>query len=66
MVMASGQDINTDAFDEYALQTARLFVSLYPWFYMPSSVHKILIHGANVIRFAILPIGKYLHFNILN
>lgn len=59
MVMASGQDINIDAFEEYGVQTAKLFVSLYPWFYMPSSVHKILIHGADVIRFAILPIGKH-------
>jgi len=41
MVMASGQDIDTDSFDEYGVQTAKLFVSLYPWFYMPSSVHKI-------------------------
>jgi len=59
MVMASGQDINIDAFEEYGVQTAKLFVSLYPWFYMPSSVHKILIHGADVIRFAILLIGKH-------
>lgn len=59
MVMASGQDINIDTFDEYGVQTVKLFVSLYPWFYMPSSVHKILIHGVDVIRFAILPIGKH-------
>jgi hypothetical protein len=30
MDMASGQDINIDAFDEYGEQTAKLFVSLYP------------------------------------
>ena len=24
--------------------------ALYPWFYMPSSVHKILIHGVDIIR----------------
>ncbi|CAI6355595.1 unnamed protein product [Macrosiphum euphorbiae] len=35
-----------------------MFVTLYPWYYMPSSVHKVLIHGADVIRFAPLPIGK--------
>uniref|UniRef100_A0A2S2PYH0 Uncharacterized protein n=1 Tax=Sipha flava TaxID=143950 RepID=A0A2S2PYH0_9HEMI len=57
MVMASGQDIDTNSFDEYGVQTAKLFISLYPWFYMPSSVHKILIHGADVIRYAVLPIG---------
>ncbi|XP_025414995.1 uncharacterized protein LOC112686776 isoform X2 [Sipha flava] len=57
MVMASGQDIDTNSFDEYGIQTAKLFVSLHPWFYMPSSLHKILIHGADVIRYAVLPIG---------
>jgi hypothetical protein len=27
-------------------------------FYMPSSVHKILIHGGDIIRAALLPIGS--------
>lgn len=40
--------INIDAFDHYYTETARLYVSLYPWFYMPSSVHKILLHGADI------------------
>lgn len=55
--MASGYEINTDAFQQYAYQTATIFVDLYPWFYMPSSVHKILIHGADIIKYASLPIG---------
>ncbi|XP_022166704.1 uncharacterized protein LOC111031177 [Myzus persicae] len=57
-VIASGRKINPITFDEYALATATLFVQLYPWYYMPASVHKILIHGADVIKFAILPIGQ--------
>lgn len=59
IAMASGQKINIDAFDHYCTETARLYVSLYPWFYMPSSVHKILLHGADVIHNALLPIGIY-------
>ncbi|XP_022163625.1 uncharacterized protein LOC111029082 [Myzus persicae] len=55
-VMASGYEINTDAFETYGIQTAKLFVELYPWYYMPTSVHKILLHEADVIRHAILPI----------
>jgi len=58
--ISSGHDINAEAFDLYAIDTAKLFVDLYPWYYMPASVHKILIHSADVIHFAILPIGKYL------
>ncbi|KAL4126307.1 hypothetical protein QTP88_010529 [Uroleucon formosanum] len=56
--IASGYKINTNAFENYGIETARIFIKLYPWFYMPPSVHKILIHGADVIRYAILPIGQ--------
>ena len=38
-------------------RTATNFVDLYPWFYMPSTVHKILIHGSDVIKHVSLPIG---------
>ena len=61
-VMASGRNINIKKFQNYGMETAKLFLALYPWFYMPTSVHKILIHGAEVIRHALLPIGKYLFF----
>ena len=56
-VISSGFAVNVDAFDKYALETANLYVKLYPWYYMPASVHKILIHGGRVIESAILPIG---------
>jgi hypothetical protein len=39
-------------------RTARLNVDTYPWYYMPASVHKILIHGAIIITEAMLPIGQ--------
>jgi len=52
--MASGYEININAFQQYAMDTAKL----YPWYYMPASVHTILIHGATVIESALLPIGK--------
>lgn len=55
--LSSGYEINVNAFEVYSLETARRFVKLYPWFYMPSSIHKILIHGADVIQHALLPIG---------
>ena len=41
----------------YCMQTVEIYVALYPWFYMPSSVHKILIHGAVIINHASFPIG---------
>lgn len=55
--LACGYDINSDAFGSYALETAEIFVKAYSWFYMPSSVHRILIHGADIINHFSLPIG---------
>lgn len=58
-VLSSGMMIDPENFGEYAIETARIYVSNYDWYYMPSSVHKILIHGENVIKhFAVLPIGQ--------
>lgn len=56
--ISSGHKINIDFFEEYCLKTAKMFVSLYQWYYMPASVHKVLLHGADVIRFEPLPISK--------
>lgn len=56
--ITSGHDINVDKFRDYAIETARLFVKLYPWYYMPTSIHKLLIHGPEIIASALLPIGQ--------
>ena len=57
-VLSSGHEINTGEFDKYARETAKLLVAEFPWFYLPASIHKILIHGADVVSAAILPIGQ--------
>lgn len=56
--LSSGHEIDIIRFQDYAVQTARDYVKLYPWFYMPTSMHKILIHSAAIIKSAILPIGQ--------
>jgi len=55
--MSSGYPIITEVFESFAKETRRMYQQLYPWFYMPPSVHKILIHGATVIQYVLLPIG---------
>lgn len=58
-VLSSGKMIDAEKFGIYAIETARIYMINYDWYYMPSSVHKILIHGENVIKnFAVLPIGQ--------
>ncbi|KAJ4441259.1 hypothetical protein ANN_11113 [Periplaneta americana] len=56
--ISSGFTINTQAFEYYARKTAEHYISLYPWYYMPASVHKVLIRGSTIISSAILPIGQ--------
>ena len=58
LAMASARPINTHKFELYTLETAKLYVKLYPWHPMTPTTHKILIHGATVIRNSILPIGE--------
>lgn len=49
--------IDPSRFDALCKSTANIFVNTYPWFNMPVSMHKILMHGADVIINTILPIG---------
>lgn len=57
-VISSGHKINLIKFKEYTLAIARKFVELYPRFYMPTSVHKLLLHGTEIIVHALLPIEQ--------
>ena len=57
-VMSSGYAVNVSCFQQYCLETAELFVALYPWYCMPTTVHKVLIHGPSIVEWAPLPIGQ--------
>ena len=37
--ISTSYDINLITFQDYALQIARDFVQLYPWYYMQTSIH---------------------------
>ena len=57
-VLTSGHKINCEKFEKYANETARIYVEKYPWYYMPTCVHKVLMHGSAVIRSFLVPIGQ--------
>lgn len=56
--LSSGFNINIEKFSSFAQDTRSLYLSLYSWYYMPATVHKILVHGAEVIQSSLLPIGQ--------
>lgn len=57
--ISSGFPVNIQSFENYTRKTAEKFVELYPWYYMPASVHKLLIHGPAIVKASVLPIGMY-------
>lgn len=57
-VLSCGFDVNISKYEEYCIQTARCYVQLYPWYCMPTTVHKILLHSSKVLESSILPIGQ--------
>lgn len=57
--MTSVNVINVTKFERLAFDTAQLYVSKKMWYYILSSVYKVLIHGENVIRhYSMLPLGQ--------
>lgn len=57
--MSSGRQIDIGKFEDYATKKNDLYLHLYKWFNMPPSVHKVLFHGADIIKSLNLPIGLY-------
>ena len=47
MLIAINTDraINDEAFRKYGVESAALWVSLYPWYYMPVSIHQLFSHS---------------------
>jgi len=56
--ISSGYNINSAKFGEYALETAKLLIIKYPWYYLPASVHKVLLHGPAIIKNCLVSIGE--------
>jgi len=47
--------LGADKFGDYCLETARLYVQKYPWYYMSATLHRILIHGKELVQSSTLP-----------
>lgn len=56
-VLSCGLAIDSQKFGEFCIALAQKYVETYPWFYMPSTIHKILVHGQVIIESSMLPVG---------
>ncbi|CAH1108722.1 unnamed protein product [Psylliodes chrysocephalus] len=50
--ISSGFTINAEKFAAYAHTTTMLYIDLYGWHPMSPTIHKVLIHGTQLIRHA--------------
>jgi hypothetical protein len=57
IVISSGLPIDSEKFGEFCHAVCEKYLSLYKWYYMPVTLHKILIHGEEIIKNSRLPIG---------
>jgi hypothetical protein len=49
-ILTCGKEIDPEKYKNFADKTSRLFIQLYGWCRFPVTVHKILCHGAEIIR----------------
>lgn len=56
--LSSGRNIKVDEFSLYGMKTAQMYVDTYMWYHMPPTVHKVLIHGAEIVNDCLLPMGE--------
>ncbi|GFW05308.1 uncharacterized protein TNCV_3358271 [Trichonephila clavipes] len=56
--MSCGHEIDVQKFKEFYLFIAELFSALCTWYYMPQSLHKVLIQGGILVNDSILPIRQ--------
>lgn len=52
-------EIDPETFGEYCFATATVYMSKYPWYPMPATVHKVLIHGKQIMENSLLPVGYF-------
>lgn len=57
--ISSGYEINLNTFREYTQKTAEEYLRLYKNYPMTPSLHKLLIHGPDIIEALPLPIGNF-------
>lgn len=55
--LSSKISVNATAYHAYAEQTRLRLTRLYPFYPLSPSVHRMLVHGASIIKHCILPIG---------
>jgi hypothetical protein len=57
--VCSSYDLEPEKFQEYCYETTAKILSMYSWYTIPHTVHKLLEHGAQVAEMLELPLDCY-------
>lgn len=57
----SSHEVDPAKFKTYALKTAELYIQKYSFYAISPTVHKVLLHGGDIMEHSILPTGQYQH-----
>ena len=53
------QVLNLEKFETFSFDTADLYMTKYPWFSIPATIHKVLIHAKQILENFVLPAGYF-------
>lgn len=59
IAISSRKQVDLAKFEQYATETIERYNLLYSWYLMPTTVHKVLFHGIQIMKFFDMPIGCY-------
>lgn len=57
IAISCDQLLDVEKFRMFCYDTAKLYIMLYDWFPMPASLHRVLIHGADIAACSTIPLG---------
>ena len=53
------QVLDLEKFETFCFDTANLYMTKYPWFRIPATIHKVLIHAKQFFENSVLPAGYF-------
>ena len=54
-IISSDHNFDIPRFEKYCKDTFEFYISKYSWYYLPTSIHKLLIHSGKIAEKSILP-----------
>lgn len=57
-ILSSGRKVDLYKYKQLVFRTKERYLKLYSWYYMPVTVHKLLLHSSDIMEACELPVGQ--------